>query len=204
MDLKEMVKSRQRTLIYGAVALLVCALVFFSFGQPLLDQWPSEGKIQETAEKLKKRQLELQLEINRHNVLASKRDAYVKNSPLFWIDRRDGNPETKAQERIEDAAKAAGLQLNTIGRVQVSKIIDGLSYCDTSVQATAPVEQIMGFIEHIYKKYPRFYWASITLSPDNIKNPQKLVMNGNLRFISISDEDIVKKILGDKDEKKKN
>lgn len=204
MDIKKIVKENPRILIYGLSGIIAAFFLYISVGQFLINEWPSERRIQNALEKLKKKQMELQIELNKDNILKKNRESYIKNSANFWINRRDGNPETNAQKRIEDAASAAGLQLNTIGRVQMSKISDAISTYDTSIQGTAPVDQIIAFIEQIYKRSPRFYWANISLSPDNIKNPQKVVLNGTLRFVSITDEEIISKILGEKDEKKKN
>ncbi len=202
MSLKEIVKNNPRTFVYGFALVVAVGFLYMSLGSFLVDKWPSEKKIEDSVEKLKKKQKELQLELNRSNILNKNRESYIKNSPNFWIPERDGDAEINAQKRIEEAASTVGLQLTTIGRVQSSKITEGLLSFDTSVQATASIDQVMGFIEQLYKRYPRFYWANISLSPDNVKNPQKVVLNGNLRFISITDEDIIRKILGEKNDKK--
>ena len=196
------IRRNSKIVLFG-IFVLVCVLVLvLAFYDTITELWPGDAKIEQNLANLKSRQKELQKELNELNALRTKRASYVDNSKIFWIARRDGDAETNAQRIIEDAASSAGLVLSTIGRVQSQTITEGVASMEISIQASSDIDKIFSFIEQIYKKNPRFYWGSLSLSPDNVRNPQKVVMSGTLRFISVSDDDIVKKLLGEKNESK--
>ena len=196
------IRRNSKIVLFG-IFVLVCVLVLvLAFYDTITELWPGDAKIEQNLANLKSRQKELQKELNELNALRTKRASYVDNSKIFWIARRDGDAETNAQRIIEDAASSAGLVLSTIGRVQSQTITEGVASMEISIQASSDIDKISSFIEQIYKKNPRFYWGSLSLSPDNVRNPQKVVMSGTLRFISVSDDDIVKKLLGEKNESK--
>ncbi len=196
--IKEAAKKNPRMAILLVLAALAAVIAGFALFGMVEENWPSRARIEAGIVALGTKQKELQKELNSHNILKRNRDSYIESSHLFWIIPRDGDAETNAQKIIEEAAKAADLSLNTIGRVQVNKISEGLAYNDISLQASASIEQISKFVDEIARRKPRFYWSSISMAPDNIRNPQKVVVSGSVRFVSVTDDDIVKKLLGNK------
>jgi hypothetical protein len=116
--------------------------------------------------------------------------SFLDYAARFWIDKRDGNVETMAQRRVEDAARKAGLTLSSIGRVQPQKIADGIFSVEISITSQADTAQTALFIQEIYRSDPRFYWHRISLRPDNLRNPKNVILSGNLRFVEISNPDL--------------
>ncbi len=195
------IKENPRIAISGIVFIGTILILFAVFGKDIIEKWPTKSKINEQIALLEKKQKELQNELNQQNIIVKNREAYIKNNSIFWIPKRDGDPEANAQKIVETAASSAGVSLTNIGKVQSAKIVDGLNTLDISLQTTAPMENVMNFIEEIYKNKPRFYWVNISLAPDNVRTPQKVMLNGSLRFISITDDEIVSKLIGETNEK---
>lgn len=198
MSIKQKFEENRRIVILGVVFFVILIFLYALFGAAILEKWPSEGKIQDSIDLLKKKQKEFQLELNKDNWRVKNRESFIINSKNFWIPARDGNPEATAQKRIEEAAENAGLQIQTLGKVNTTIIAEGISQMDISVQAKAPIGPITAFIEQIYKRSPRFYWAVISLGPDNLRDPKEVTINGTIRFVSITDAEIGEKLLNDK------
>ena len=198
MSLKQKLEENRRIVILCVIFFAILIFTYVLFGATVMEKWPSEGKIQDKIDELKKAQKDLQVKLDEDNWRIKNRESFITNNKNFWIPARDGVPEANAQKRIEEAAEAAGLKLQTIGKVNPSTVADGILQMDISITAKAPIGQTAAFIEQIYKRSPRFYWAVISLGPDNLRDPREVTINGTLRFISITDAEIAEKLLNDK------
>lgn len=186
-------KNPKRAILMLVLAAMLL-IAFFSYYDTVIKNWPRRRLIEKNIDELSSKQKELQREIDKQEILVKSRGSYISHSANFWIPVRDGDPETNAQKVVEEAAVGAGLKLTTVGRVNPSKLLEGVNSMEISVQASGAVGEINGFIERIYKKNPRFYWSTLSISVDNVRNPLKVILNGSLRFISISDDGLVKKL----------
>ena len=198
MSIKQKLEENRRIVILCAIFFAILIFTYVLFGATIMEKWPSEGKIQDKIDELKKAQKDLQVKLDEDNWRIKNRESFIANNKNFWIPARDGAPEANAQKRIEEAAEAAGLKLQTIGKVNPSTIADGISQMDIGIQAKAPIEQTVAFIDQIYKRSPRLYWTIISLGPDNLRDPKEVNINGTLRFISITDAETAEKLLNDK------
>jgi hypothetical protein len=192
-----MVKKGHRKQISGKVLFLLGLLIaafavagFLQFRDLIADLWPDQAMIASSLTKLEKDQQKLQDLLNENQKCKMDHKAFLEYASRFWIDKRDGNVETMAQRRVEDAARKAGLTLSSIGRVQPQKIADGIFSVEISITLQADTAEMARFVQEIYRSNPRFYWHRITLRPDNLRNPKNVILSGNLRFVAIANPDL--------------
>ena len=50
-------------------------------------------------------------------------------------------------------------------------------------------------MREIHLTNPRFYWMSSSIRPDKFKNPTGIYFSGRLRFVKVSDPDLIDLIL---------
>lgn len=177
----------------GIVVILILAVVAsFQLKKYIVNFWPDNERIEKNIDELKKVQRELQTLLNQTYILSKNRESFIKHNQDFWIAERDGDVATEPQKKIEKSARTAGLNLTNIGQIQSSKISDAAFTTSISISANAPMKEFSKFIVELYKIKPVFYWKNLSLRPDNIRTPVNVAMNGNLQFISITDDDIIK------------
>ena len=183
-------------LIIGVLVVIgIMFFGYFQFSDYIEDIWPNLEKIDSAKKRLKKKQQKLQKLLNESQKIKMNHNAFIKYAKRFWIEKRDGDPRTNAQRKVEQAAKSAGLNLNTVGRVQSNKIMEGVYSMEISVNTKTSVEQLSKFLRAVYSANPRFYWYRLTLRPDSLRKPSAVMLSGSLRFIEITDPEIADMIL---------
>ena len=83
----------------------------------------------------------------------------------FWQSGRDGDPQLGVRQRVEAAARNAGVKLKTLGTLQTSKVIDGINAYEMSIAADAQVEELAQMMLKMERMTPRLYWKNLTLNP---------------------------------------
>jgi len=115
----------------------------------------------------------------------------------FWQTSLHGNPATEVKRLLEDAAYKAGLQLNSVGALQRTKIHEQIECFEITINANAQLAEILRFMTELKQKGEFFKWKNITINPDNITRPTYLMLNGTVQVIAPS-EQIIKQLAGDK------
>lgn len=191
----ELLTTRKNALLILSVLVLLTVIIFI-FHNEIRQFWPSEKLIGQKLSELKASQVELQKLMDKVCVMERDYESFRNHSADFWLSQRDGNAETEAQKKIEAAAAKAGITVNSIGRVQFTKISDGIMFACINISTKAVLQDMAEFLAGLAKISPRFYWKSFSLRPENARNPQFLLLNGNIQFITITDEDAVRVLTG--------
>jgi len=160
--------------------------------------WPNEQTISNAKKTLVASQLELQEVLNEKHKLLRHRESFVQSSKNFWLEKRDGDAAINIQKAINKAAEETKITLSSVGAAQIEKVTEGVSMVSISIRGKAPLKKIIEFIAEIEKIKPRAYWKSLVLRPDNPKKPKNIGLNGNIQFITITDEEAVELLLGQK------
>ncbi len=112
--------------------------------------------------------------------------------------RENNSPQKQLRNKIERAAKSVGLRLKAIGTMQNIKIADGLNTYEINITADAQLPIIIDFMQKIKAEKPHIGWKNITVTPDNMRSPNYLMLNGTLKIIVLDDEEMIEKLWGEK------
>lgn len=179
-----------KTLLIIVIIVVLTIVAVVQLKSEMTNLWPGRETIKLAMEQLKVKQEEYQRELNVAHDLDVDLNSLRQYGNGFWYAKRDGDVETQAQRVIEDAAGAVGLSLTSVGRVQSAKICDGINSMEINISAKAPIGEIGAFVDRVYHVNPRLHWHRMTLRPDNLRDPKNVVLNGNLRFIAVTDGEI--------------
>ena len=99
-----------------------------------------------------------------------KKDIYA-GVPL-WNLERDGKPETRLRDLVNDAAKRAEADLRPLNEVQFTPIDAEHSYADLDLDVVDEYGKVVRFIAEIEKKTPRLAWRrfEIRVEPAGDRN----------------------------------
>lgn len=113
----------------------------------------------------------------------------------FW-QPVDGNPQNELRRRIEQCAKGANLRLKSIGTVQNVKLAEGLNVYEISVTADAQLSDLVAFMQKVEQERPHIFWKNLTISPDNTRSPNFLMLNGTVKILVLNEPEIAQKLWG--------
>jgi hypothetical protein len=149
--------------------------------------WPGRREIKDGLQTIERLHNEHRTAQGRRDGLEADRDSFIRHAKGIWIERRDGNANTEASRRLEDAAAAAGIKLSTISRLQSAKVADGIKVMEITVNATDTYDKLVAFVDGLYRVAPRFYWKVLNIRPDK---DDQVRLYGTLQFLSVDDEDL--------------
>ncbi len=170
------------------VFLLGLSLLVFEIAGLRSELWPGQEKIDKETRELKQAQTTLQKELDESASLQYRRDCFAMRSKDYWIPQRDGKPETEVHKIITQAAKTAGFRLASTGDIRQTKISDGIFSMEIQLSASDSMESFARFCAEIYRTNPKFYWQRCQVRPENMKDVKNVNINGNLKFLCITDE----------------
>ena len=189
-------KFNKKTSTGAGVLGLLLLIVLFQNTSILNFILPSEEKVKKEANELKKLQEELKNEIIESTRLIRRNSEFAARGRSYWLQERDGKPETEAPRRVESAGRLAEIKLSSIGSIRTSKITEGIISMEMSITAEASIEVLSRFLGEIYRLEPCMRWEKCSLAPDNIRTPKNVKLSGNLRFICVSDRNISSMLAG--------
>jgi len=190
MRLKSL-KISPKILVGRIAILLLLGLVVYQLKDTIVNFWPTEYALDEARRQLKRDQQRHQESLNDACRLQFRSDSFYAKKPNFWIPSRDGAPETTAQSKIEQAAQKASLTLSSIGNPRQTNIGEGVSLFEISIDTTAPIDKVTDFLAELYNTKPCFHWQNLTIRPENLRKPENVKLNGRLRFLTITNEQVV-------------
>ena len=91
----------------------------------------------------------------------NKLDPYA-GVPL-WDKERDGQPEIRLRELVDDAAKRAEADLRSLGAVRTTSFDAEHAYADLDFTVVDEYSKIVCFIYEVEKQTPRLFWRRIEI-----------------------------------------
>lgn len=143
---------------------------------------------------LKRKQAQLTKALEEENRIRNTLLGFGKYKQDVWLPERDGNSQQELRRIIETTAKTAELKLKTLGTIQEMKIVDGLHAYQVNIMADAAYENILRFMDGLQKRSPKLFWKNLTITPDNAKAPNFLILNGTIQIVVISSPEITEKL----------
>ncbi len=131
-------------------------------------------------EKLCKEIMELR-EQNRRLAVESRPLELICSGMVF------GENEVAAEhlrEGVEKIAAAAGTTISSLREVQFIPVTDSWNLCTLSFSAESSIAGLQEFLTGIEGHAPRFYWRRLTLRPDNVTAPSRIMLDGQLAILN--------------------
>ena len=81
----------------------------------------------------------------------------------LWNTARDGKPEVMLPRFVNEAAKRANVNLQSLGDVKIDSIDAGHSYAELDLDVVDEYGKVVRFIDEIEKKTPKLAWRRLEL-----------------------------------------
>ena len=191
---QKILSNKKHSIVFGLIFLMVLFIIFQRI--EIFDSVTlGRSDIILVKQNIKKLQKKLKLEKNKVKIIKSEKQSLIQKRKEFWISKRDGQANISMQKKIETASKQSNIDLKTLGTLRITSTGDGISNGEFDISCSGKLESIIQFIHKISNAHPKIYWERCLFRPDNIKNPKKIYLTGNLKFIIIENEDIITLLL---------
>ena len=186
--------SKQRIKIAIAIAVIVVlsGITLYITLSELGIHWPTEERISDKKDELKKQRRELRRAMERAALLSNKEEALARAGKNFWEVKPDTHLDSIMRAKIESYAKSAGLELQSMGNIRTSKLAKGYNKLEITISANSPMDKVIDFLNNIRQAKPIFFWQQCSIRPDNITNPNKVYLNGTLAIVSVDRAEVEK------------
>ncbi|MDD3119409.1 MAG: hypothetical protein PHQ27_09535, partial [Victivallales bacterium] len=156
----------------------------------LTELWPGPGNIARRLDTLRNNQTKLR-QIFESEAVLYRPILAVKNQPqAYWLPKRDGDPQFAVRQRVEIAARQAGIKLKTMGSLQTGKIVAGIKTYEMNIVANAQIGEIARMMGELAHGLPQLYLENLSLNPDNLHHPRYVVFNATVKAVAIVEPEI--------------
>lgn len=187
-------KQRIKMAIAIVVIVVLGGITLYITLSELDIHWPTEERISNKKDELKKQRRELRRALKRATLLNNKEAALPRAEKNFWEVKPDSHLDSAMRAKVEACAKSAGLELQSMGNIRTSKLTKGFNKLEITISAKSPMDKVVHFLNNIRQAKPDFFWQQCSIRPDNITNPDKVYLNGTLAIVSV-DRAAVEKLL---------
>ena len=88
----------------------------------------------------------------------------------LWNTERDGQPETRLRDLVNDAAKRAEVNFQSLGDVRITPIDAKHSYAHLDLDIVDEYGKVVRFFDEIEKKTPRLAWNRVELRVNSARD----------------------------------
>ena len=150
-------------------------------------------RIEESLTLLTEKQAELQVLYQEKRHLSDPVQLLQAHPEIVWLAERDGNPNVEFRRRIENAAKASGITLKTIGAVQNSRTGSGAMAYEIAITGNCQYDEFFVFCDNLNSgtESRAIIFNALTLAPDNIHRPNFLLLNATLKIVVVTAPEIL-------------
>ena len=163
---KQFFASPAGKLTLAVVAMVLCwtiLIVYLSNTSAGGTWFPTEADMNRVRQEIKNDTKTLNTETAKLDAFEGLQDDYEDSLSTYWNADRDGEPETELRNLVNDAAQAAGANLQTLGSVRTSNINNELSYADLDFTIVDEYSKVIRFFAEIEKCTPRLAWRRVEL-----------------------------------------
>ena len=163
---KQFFASPAGKLTLAIVAMVLCwtiLIVYLSNTSAGGTWFPSEADMNRVRQEIKNDTKTLNTETAKLDAFEGLQDDYEDSLSTYWNADRDGEPETELRNLVNDAAQAAGANLQTLGSVRMSNINNELSYADLDFTIVDEYSKVIRFFAEIEKCTPRLSWRRVEI-----------------------------------------
>ena len=163
---KQFFASPAGKLTLAVVAMVLCwtiLIVYLSNTSAGGTWFPTEADMNRVRQEIKNDTKTLNTETAKLDAFEGLQDDYEDSLSTYWNADRDGEPETELRNLVNDAAQAAGANLQTLGSVRPSNINNELSYADLDFTIVDEYSKVIRFFAEIEKCTPRLAWRRVEL-----------------------------------------
>ena len=196
ISFKKLWTTRRRETLIGilviSLALISLAVNFGSIKKNANRMAKGTKSPREELLKSQKALLEL---IDKRRNMQKPISSLAKKRQCFWLPQ-DAKPQFELRRRIDRCARESGLKLKSVGTLQTTKIADGLFVYEISISADGQLPELLSMIQKIESESPRLYWKNLTINPDNIREPNFLMLNGTIKMVHLEQPEMIHRLWG--------
>ena len=163
---KQFFASPAGKLTLAIIAMVLCwtiLIVYLSNTSAGGTWFPTEADMNRVRQEIKNDTKTLNTETAKLDAFEGLQDDYEDSLSTYWNADRDGEPETELRNLVNDAAQAAGANLQTLGSVKMSNINNELSYADLDFTIVDEYSKVIRFFAEIEKCTPRLSWRRVEI-----------------------------------------
>ena len=163
---KQFFASPAGKLTLAIIAMVLCwtiLIVYLSNTSAGGTWFPTEADMNRVRQEIKNDTKTLNAETAKLDAFEGLQDDYEDSLSTYWNADRDGEPETELRNLVNDAAQAAGANLQTLGSVRTSNINNELSYADLDFTIVDEYSKVIKFFAEIEKCTPRLAWRRVEI-----------------------------------------
>ena len=153
-------------LTLAVIAMVLCwtiLIVYLSNTSAGGTWFPSEADMNRVRQEIKNETNKLNTEMANEQAFLDLQDDYEDSLASYWNADRDGEPETKLRNLINDAAQNAEANLQNLGSVITSSINNELSYADLEFTIVDEYSKVIRFFAEVEKCTPRLSWRRVEI-----------------------------------------
>ena len=163
---KQFFASPAGKLTLAIIAMVLCwtiLIVYLSNTSAGGTWFPTEADMNRVRQEIKNDTKTLNTETAKLDAFEGLQDDYEDSLSTYWNADRDGEPETELRNLVNDAAQAAGANLQTLGSVRTSNINNELSYADLDFTVVDEYSKVIRFFAEVEKCTPRLSWRRVEI-----------------------------------------
>ncbi len=198
MNFTQLWKTRRRECILagGVLLLLLLLSLLINLGSITRKTSRAMAGTADSRRELENKQAELLEAIRVERELAAPVRELAFRRQSFW--QASGNLQADFRRKVEQAAKESNLRLKSLGTIQTMKVAEGLNSYEITLAADAQVKEVIDFMARVEQERPAVFWKNITVTPDNMKSPNFLMLNATLKIVALNSPDAEQRIWGEK------
>ena len=178
---------RQRLLT--AVAVILVILVIAKFARVPMDRLPLRENVADQEKRLRGLQEKLAgLQAGRQEHEAALAKLREQAEPFWQV--KGTAPILEVPVQFEKLARKAQVQIRVTGKPRNNKILDlhHVHAIDFRVQLSAKMQEVSRLLAQLERSGKLLGWHRCNIQPDNLRTPQKVTVDGEIRALVLSPE----------------
>lgn len=184
--------DKKKTLILGGIiAILALGFGYQTLSERGMSIMTDDDDFKTALRTLTQKQDTLQTLLNDYSEIQHKKELFTRQKEDFWVTEKHGDVKSTAHRLVEQAAKAAGVELTALGNLTEQKVDDDMSMWSFSISTDASMVKIAQFMHELHSLKPAFNWGRCSIRPKSSKEPDVLHLQGTLSLTVLSDETLL-------------
>lgn len=174
--------------IMGGLAGGLVLLVAMVYLRPLLAQLPTRAALVERERELKQLYGRLQRLEQHQRQVAQEQAVLRRHATRFLHGARGRVLTTVLQNDLQNLARLERVTLRSVSAPRAREVSAYIRSVEVSVRIQGDMQEIGRFLARLDASQPKFFWASCTIRPINMREPSVLDLSGRIEALYVVDD----------------
>ena len=181
-------KLTRKQKLMGTAATVLVLLVLARYAGPVLDRLPTPKALDRMEDELRQLRSRLQ-RLQEHNEREQAEILKLRRNtkPLLW-EARGRVLGTVLQNELQNLARRNRITLRNVYAPRSREVSEYVRAVEISVRMQGDIREIGRLVAAVENAQPRLSWSNCTIRPINIRDPDKLDLNGRVEALFAVDE----------------